>query len=158
MIEATMMIPKRPTPGMRYALYEPHSRTRTVLHLYNASRCVITGNLKLADALLLVHGQEQLAEMRKALRSALEHVAELREAWSRGALSECDGGGGMRSNRNAAVMRLIEESLLGSNEEVTLPGRGKKPFGCECGCMQFREVAYGYYACRECSRVYVDDV
>lgn len=46
-----------------------------------------------------------------ALGAALYHVTELREAWSTGALHECDGGGGTRSNRNVDVQLAIRKVL-----------------------------------------------
>lgn len=51
-------------------------------------------------------------EMQTALIAALGHVQELRDAWERGVISEHDGLGGTRSNRNVDVeVRL--RSLLG---------------------------------------------
>ena len=43
------------------------------------------------------------AELVAAAEIALEHVKELREAWRTGAIRECDGNGGTRSNRNVDV-------------------------------------------------------
>ena len=45
------------------------------------------------------------------LQAAFEHVAELRQAWHSGALSEHDGKGGMRSNRNADVYKALKAAL-----------------------------------------------
>jgi len=41
--------------------------------------------------------------MMKALKAAHSHVLELRDAWERGDISEHDGRGGTRSNRNVDV-------------------------------------------------------
>lgn len=49
--------------------------------------------------------------IRQAAQAALEHVTELRDAWMRGALSEHDGLGGTRSNRNADVERRLYQAL-----------------------------------------------
>lgn len=46
-----------------------------------------------------------------ACQAALAHVQELREAWQTGALHECDGGGGTRSNRNVDVEKAIRAAL-----------------------------------------------
>ncbi len=42
-------------------------------------------------------------EMIEALKASHAHVQELRGAWQRGAISEHDGQGGTRSNRNVDV-------------------------------------------------------
>lgn len=57
-----------------------------------------------------------------ALRLADEHLAELADAWERGALSEHDGLGGTRSNRNFDVRKAIRAAL--STPSGT-PGRDK---------------------------------
>lgn len=46
-----------------------------------------------------------------AARKALVHVEELREAWRRGAISEHDGRGGTRSNRNVDVEVALRAAL-----------------------------------------------
>jgi hypothetical protein len=51
------------------------------------------------------------AELVSAIRKAHEHVAELRDAWQRGAIDECDSKGGTRSNRNADVEVLLRAAL-----------------------------------------------
>jgi hypothetical protein len=51
------------------------------------------------------------AELEAACREALEHVRELREAWMSGALSERDGLGGTRSNRNVDVETALVAAL-----------------------------------------------
>ena len=43
---------------------------------------------------------EVFEELLAALKAAHSHLQELREAWERGAISERDGKGGTRSNRN----------------------------------------------------------
>jgi hypothetical protein len=50
-----------------------------------------------------------------ACKEALEHISELEEAWRTGALSERDGKGGTRSNRNLDV-RVILESAIKQSE------------------------------------------
>jgi len=49
--------------------------------------------------------------MRNALQSAREHVLELADAWQTGALSEHDGKGGARSNRNSDVRVELRDAL-----------------------------------------------
>ena len=46
-----------------------------------------------------------------AVRYALIHVQELREAWRTGAISEHDGKGGLRSNRNVDVEVKLTKAL-----------------------------------------------
>lgn len=45
------------------------------------------------------------------------HLAELEDAWSRGALSEHDGKGGTRSNRNADLRRRLTRALLAAEAD-----------------------------------------
>ena len=45
------------------------------------------------------------------LRDAHAHIEELRGAWERGAISEHDGKGGLRSNRNADVERQLRTAI-----------------------------------------------
>lgn len=42
------------------------------------------------------------------LEEAIAHLTELAEAWQRGCISEHDGLGGTRSNRNADVLRKLD--------------------------------------------------
>ena len=51
------------------------------------------------------------AEAVRALEYALSHVTELRDAWQRGAINECDGKGGMRSNRNVETEQRVRAAL-----------------------------------------------
>lgn len=50
-------------------------------------------------------------ELTIAARYALIHVQELREAWRTGAISEHDGKGGSRSNRNVDVEVKLTKAL-----------------------------------------------
>ena len=50
-------------------------------------------------------------ELTIAARYALIHVQELREAWRTGAISEHDGKGGSRSNRNVDVEVRLSNAL-----------------------------------------------
>lgn len=65
------------------------------------------------DALLSELGQlrEQRDALLVAAHSAESHIAELREAWERGCISEHDGKGGTRSNRNADVLAEIDAAI-----------------------------------------------
>lgn len=55
-----------------------------------------------------------------AAKLALEHTQELREAWRTGALSERDGMGGSRSNRNVDVEHALRTAL------ASLDGEGRE--------------------------------
>ena len=46
-----------------------------------------------------------------AAKAVLAHLEELEEAWRRGALSEHDGQGGTRSNRNVELRVLLRKTL-----------------------------------------------
>jgi hypothetical protein len=46
-----------------------------------------------------------------AVEAGLAHVEELRDGWERGAMRECDGRGGTRSNRNTAVETQLRNAL-----------------------------------------------
>lgn len=48
---------------------------------------------------------------RDLITSAAEHLTELEDAWLRGAISEHDGHGGTRSNRNAEMLRKLRAYL-----------------------------------------------
>jgi hypothetical protein len=52
---------------------------------------------------------------------ALDHVLELEEAWRTGALSEHDGKGGTRSNRNADVRLALRKALAVQPEKAGVP-------------------------------------
>ncbi len=52
-----------------------------------------------------------LAAAREALEAAQSHVLELEDAWARGVLSEHDGKGGTRSNRNIVVRNAVAAAL-----------------------------------------------
>ena len=45
------------------------------------------------------------------VRAMVGHLDELRDAWLRGVISEHDGKGGTRSNRNAEVLAAYEAGL-----------------------------------------------
>ena len=51
------------------------------------------------------------ADVTAVLQAAYEHVTELSLAWQSGALSEHDGKGGWRSNRNADVYQALRAAL-----------------------------------------------
>lgn len=46
-----------------------------------------------------------------ACRTALDHITELRDAWMRGVISEKDGKGGTRSNRNVDVETFLRAAI-----------------------------------------------
>ena len=50
-------------------------------------------------------------ELLESCKAALDHVHELEEAWHTGALSEHDGKGGTRSNRNIDVRQALRDAI-----------------------------------------------
>lgn len=68
-----------------------------------------------ADMLALcayaLHLESRVERLEKALQLAKEHTAELREAWQRGCISEHDGLGGTRSNRNWDIDVKLGQAL-----------------------------------------------
>jgi len=59
----------------------------------------------------IVRAVNSFDDMLAALKDAELHIAELREAWQRGAISEHDGQGGTRSNRNVDVHIEIRDAI-----------------------------------------------
>lgn len=47
----------------------------------------------------------------EAVKDVLKHLEELCDAWQRGTLSEHDGKGGTRSNRNADCLHQLKDAL-----------------------------------------------
>lgn len=70
-----------------------------------------------------------------AAKAALEHVRELREAWRTGALHECDGGGGTRSNRNVEVEVALRNALAETVGTIR-PGMRVTRINCRTGKLQ----------------------
>ncbi len=52
-----------------------------------------------------------LEDMGELVKAVAEHLTELAEAWQRGALTELDGKGGTRSNRNRDVLVRLQTAL-----------------------------------------------
>ncbi len=50
-------------------------------------------------------------ELRELAKAAHTHVAELRDAWQRGVISEHDMKGGIRSNRNVDIEVALRSAL-----------------------------------------------
>ena len=63
-----------------------------------------------------------IAELVTACKVALAHVEELREAWRTGALSERDGHGGTRSNRNVEVEGQLRAAIAKA-KPAGVPGK-----------------------------------
>lgn len=53
----------------------------------------------------------EMVAVKDALKQADSHTKELRDAWQRGAINECDGLGGTRSNRNVDTEVAVREAL-----------------------------------------------
>lgn len=66
----------------------------------------------------LAHEKAQLVAV---LEQALAHVEELEDAWMRGNISEHDGLGGTRSNRNHDVRVALTKVLRKVKGEVSPP-------------------------------------
>lgn len=54
--------------------------------------------------------------LEQAAREALAHCEELSDAWMRGCISEHDGKGGTRSNRNHKVEMDLRQALRGDSQ------------------------------------------
>lgn len=80
-------------------------------HLVGVSTC----NMEADDAMAIQAANGILAasspDLLDACEKALAHVRELREAWRTGALGECDGRGGQRSNRNVDVEVALAKAI-----------------------------------------------
>lgn len=61
--------------------------------------------------------QEELERVKELMDALKDHLTELACAWRRGALSEHDGKGGTRSNRNHDLIWSIARYREGSNEK-----------------------------------------
>lgn len=72
--------------------------------------------------------------MLSAARPILEHLDELEEAWRRGALSEHDGKGGTRSNRNAELARTLRDALAGLEVEYESEAETEKGEEAQSQC------------------------
>lgn len=57
-----------------------------------------------------------LWDLFRSLADILLHLEELADAWQRGALSEHDGLGGTRSNRNHECIRQIQAAISDAKE------------------------------------------
>jgi hypothetical protein len=106
------------------------------------------------------------------LKDAEAHLSELAEAWDCGALSEHDGLGGTRSNRNASLLVRLRAALAESQQQIVPPAQFCKaragnvgandPQDCDypdCGCGQAAapategklSVCEAHYDCAECN-------
>ena|SRR5690348_6711237 len=65
------------------------------------------------------HAAKHYDAMLAALKDAENHLAELSEAWRRGALNETDCLGGTRSNRNSANLHNIRATIDAAEKDVT---------------------------------------
>jgi hypothetical protein len=71
----------------------------------------IEGAARAALATIEAEQQEQFAALLDGIRSAERHTDELEEAWRAGNITEHDGKGGTRSNRNVALNRHLRSLL-----------------------------------------------
>jgi hypothetical protein len=65
----------------------------------------------------------KLLAVKEAAELALEHVTELRDAWMSGAIRECDGKGGTRSNRNVDVETNLRAAIAACREQESPDGQ-----------------------------------
>lgn len=70
------------------------------------------------------------AALLKACMSALEHIRELEQAWMTGAINECDGKGGTRSNRNAEVRVELAAAIAKAESKESENTESRKT--CKC--------------------------
>ena len=68
-----------------------------------------------AQRILQAHGA-----LLAVCEAALAHVQELEEAWRRGAITEHDGKGGTRSNRNVDVRAILADAISGKHGRTGL--------------------------------------
>lgn len=94
---------KKPNPPPTRA---PHSITSPPPPLPSESACEYVTRTGYC-----AQHRDDLEKLIKASVAALEHLDELRDAWSRGVISEHDGLGGRRSNRNAEVESNLRRAL-----------------------------------------------
>jgi hypothetical protein len=79
----------------------------------------------------------QVDTLRKALEKSLAHVLELEDAWQRGCISEHDGKGGLRSNRNVEVRVTIRAALAANPQLPEIKGE----------CMSYTTSGFFQYPC-----------
>lgn len=63
------------------------------------------------DGIMFIDGHGPYQRLVDAAKVALDHVTELREAFSRGVIYETDCRGGTRSNNNVQVQKQLAEAL-----------------------------------------------
>lgn len=54
---------------------------------------------------------KEYAELRTAAEAAMYHLAELVDAWQRGAIHELDNKGGTRSNKNMEIFLALDKAF-----------------------------------------------
>ena|SRR3990167_2520262 len=94
------------------AANEEISRLRNALA--KRPRAQAVANMEMAYRAMEQVYVENCKERQRAvdmLREMREHLEELRGAWERGVLSENDGSGGRRSNRNAELEVKVRQLL-----------------------------------------------
>jgi hypothetical protein len=73
--------------------------------------------LSLQEQSAFLRARNSHNQLLEACQAALEHVTELRDAWMRGSLTECDGKGGTRSNRNVTVELELRAAIAAATGE-----------------------------------------
>jgi hypothetical protein len=76
-----------------------------------------------AGPLIAEAANAKLLAVKQAAELALEHVTELRDAWMSGAIRECDGKGGTRSNRNVDVETNLRAAIAACREQESPDGQ-----------------------------------
>ena len=59
----------------------------------------------------LLDSQAETKSLRDAAKAAMHHLAELVDAWQRGAIKELDNKGGTRSNKNLEIFRALDKGF-----------------------------------------------
>jgi hypothetical protein len=75
---------------------------------------IVAYEIRMPEAILSKSNADLIAaapDMLEALMAARAHVEELRDAWQSGCISEHDGQGGTRSNRNIDVAKVISQAI-----------------------------------------------
>lgn len=78
------------------------------LEAWSSNQLAIVSTKRAKEVAALCAAWRALAQ---ACQDAIEHTEEFEDAWRRGAIEECDGKGGTRSNRNADVNRKLRKAL-----------------------------------------------
>lgn len=89
--------------------------------LKEENKALVKANEYLTEQLELANDTTLPSALLTPLREASAHLDELEGAWRRGVISEHDGKGGIRSNRNESVARQLRAALLTATQQAKGP-------------------------------------